>query len=130
MSDGELRQVFRKHLSSSFDFQAVETGAVGDGVPDLNYCGGGVEGWVEMKKADHWRASIRPAQVGWTERRLRYGGRVFVAVRRARDELWFFHGKAIRPLVKERIDEVENLGCWAGGPAKWDWKEIARCMRV
>jgi hypothetical protein len=127
MSDGELRTIFRRHLRG-FDFVAVETGATAGGVPDLNFCKNGVEGWCEMKACMHWRATIRPAQVGWTERRMRCGGRVFVAVRRAYEELWMFHGSQIRALKTERVDAVPNLGHWTGGTAKWDWPEIERIL--
>lgn len=129
-SDGDLRKVFRKHLPR-FDWQSIETGAIGDGVPDMNYCARfGLEGWLENKQCEHWRVGIRPAQVGWIERRLRYNNRVFIAVRRARDELWFFQGKAIRALVENRIDAVPCLGHWGGGPAKWDWKSVEEWMCV
>lgn len=124
MPDADLRKLFRRHLPR-FDWQAIETGSTSGGVPDANYAApGGLEGWIEMKRADHWRCAIRPAQVGWIERRLRFNPRVFVAVRRARDELWFYPGEAIRPLVTMRLDAVECPGHWAGGPARWDWGQI------
>lgn len=124
MSDGDLRRVFRKHLAG-VDFQAVETGATSSGVPDLNYAiEGGIEGWVEMKACDHWRVSIRPMQVGWCERRLRFNPRVFCAVRRGRTELWFYHGSAMRKLKDERLDMVVPMGVWEGGPTRWGWNDI------
>lgn len=125
MSDGELRAIFRKHLKG-FDLLAVETGGTASGVPDLNGCKAGVEFWCEMKACDHWRCHIRPMQVGWIERRLRYGGRVFVAVRRAREHLWLYHGSVIRRLIDERLDAVPCLGSWDGGAARWDWAAIER----
>ena len=71
---------------------------------------------------------MRPAQIGWIERRLDQGGRTFVAVRRARSELWLYP-KAIRALASERLDVVPGLGHWEGGPAKWDWAEVARLLQ-
>jgi hypothetical protein len=127
MSDGELRKIFRKHVRG-FDLLAVETGGTSSGVPDLNYAKMGIEGWIENKKADHWRCTIRPMQVGWCERRLLHNPRVFCAVRRNLDELWFYHASKMRELKSARLDEVQCLGCWTGGAAKWDWDYIQHLM--
>jgi hypothetical protein len=129
MSDGDLRKIFRLNIRD-VDWTTIETGAVANGVPDMNYAAAGnIEGWIENKKADHWRAHIRPMQVGWCERRLRYNNRVFCAVRRAKDELWFFHASKMRELTTERLDAVECLGHWDGGPGRWDWRQIAEWLR-
>lgn len=125
--DAGLRTIFRNYLPL-FDWQAIETGSVGGGVPDLNGCYCGVEVWIEMKKAKHWRATIRPEQVGWAERRLDHGGRVFAAVRKSRDSLFLYHGSRLRDLCSERLDTVPALGRWDSGPARWDWNEIARIL--
>jgi len=127
MSDGELRKIFRKHLRG-FDLQAIETGSTGGGVPDQNYCKNHIEGWVEGKACSHWRITIRPMQVGWAERRIRHGGRVFVAVRRVDVELWMFHGSLMRALQDARIDALPNLGHWTGGAARWDWDQIEQIL--
>jgi hypothetical protein len=127
MSDGELRKIFRKHLVG-FDLLAVETGGTTSGVPDLNYAKNGIEGWIEMKKADHWRTTIRPMQVGWCERRLLHSPRVFCAVRRDETELWFFHASMMRRLKNERVNVVPCLGHWTGGAAKWDWAAITNLL--
>jgi hypothetical protein len=125
--DAGLRQIIRERLPQ-FDIVTIELGAVGAGAPDVNYCHAGIEGWIECKRADHWRATIRPVQVGWAERRLDFGGRVYVAVRRTEDELWLLQGCMIRRLCSERLDEVPWPGAWSGGPARRDWKEVARIL--
>jgi len=127
MSDGELRKIFRKHLTG-FDLLSVETGGTSSGVPDMNYARGGIEGWCEMKACDHWRVTIRPMQIGWCERRLRHNPRVFVAVRRAGTELHLFHASQMRRLQEERIDKVPCLGFWPGGAARWDWDQIGQML--
>jgi hypothetical protein len=123
MADGDLRQIFRQHLPR-FDWLAVETGLTSLGVPDSNYCYDGHEGWVEMKKANGWRTRVSPAQVGWAERRLRHGGKVFVAIRKRKD-LWLYTGWALRDLISGRIDAAYSIGQWTGGPAAWDWEKIS-----
>ena len=128
MSDGELRKIFRKHLTG-FDLLSVETGGTTSGVPDTNYAApGDIEGWIENKACDHWRVTIRPMQIGWCERRLRYNSRVFVAVRRGGTELYLFHASQMRRLQEERIDIVPRLGHWTGGAARWDWDRIAALL--
>lgn len=125
--DGRLRKIFHEHLDGHW--QAIESGAVGSGTPDSNFCIAGTEGWIEFKKADHWRCKIAPHQVAWIERRHRNGGRVFIAVRRADDELWLFRAMAGRRLLTKRVSEVEKsllLGHWTGGVTKWDWAEIKK----
>jgi hypothetical protein len=128
MADGELRKAFRQHLTG-IDWLAVETGGTSGGVPDMNYAApGDIEGWIEMKKAQHWRAVIRPMQIGWCERRLRFNKRVFVAIRRNETELWMFHASQLRYLHAGRVNGPPNLGCWSGGPGKWDWDAVRRIL--
>jgi len=127
MSDGELRKIYRKYLKGG-DLLPIETGGSISGVPDTNWCKKGTEVWIENKAADHWRVTIRPMQIGWCERRLHHGGRVFCAVRRAQNELWLFHASKMRDLEDSRIDLVPNLGYWNGGAAKWDWAAIEQIL--
>jgi hypothetical protein len=142
--DGNLRALFRTHLRGKCDMQAVETGLIAAGVPDLNYCvQGGFEGWVEMKQTDGYAVTLRPEQVGWISRRCRAGGRVLIAVRRWHDggprkgppvdELWLLKG-AYAPDLKTmglQWAHTDNalLGQWSGGPARWDWSAVLRHMR-
>lgn len=61
------------------------------GMPDVNYCIEGVEGWLELKMAISCpktkelrdctlRVSIRPVQPIWWQERLKVGGRVHILV--------------------------------------------------
>jgi hypothetical protein len=69
-------------------------------------------------------------QVGWIERRLRAGGRVFILVRRAGDELWLLPGDTARTLSTRmgKLGTVEHLGRWDGGPRNWDWEQLGRML--
>jgi hypothetical protein len=130
MADGRLRLLFKSNLPK-VDWCPLETGPTGRGVPDVNGCIGGIEFWIEFKKAEHWRVTIRPEQIGWAERRMLHGGRVFCAVRchaKGGDALWLYSGMALRRLKTLRIDEVNDLGNWPGGPAKWDWNLVATLL--
>lgn len=128
MADGELHKFFKDHLVG-VHWQRIETGSTGRGIPDLNGCLAGCELWIENKKADHWAVEIMPEQVGWIERRARAGGRVFIAVRRARTELWLLPPSAARVLATPRkglrdLSQEQVLGRWAGGPKAWDWRAV------
>ena len=141
--DGNLSSLFQKHLPMAH-WQSVETWSTGRGVPDLNYCLEGTEGWIELKSTAAWAVKIEPGQVAWIERRARAGGRVFVAVRRisapgprkgaGADELWLLDHRAARELATPGVgldDLPYNLvkRFCIGGPAHWAWGEIRRSLK-
>lgn len=148
LSDGGLRALFRQNLVAGWHWQSVEMGMRASGVPDSNYCFSerlsrpGIEGWIEFKQTHGFTPSVRPGQVAWIERRLRCGGRAFVATRRwcdagARreeaDELWLVAGAGVRHLKDAGLLGMPAallLGCWRGGPARWDWPAVAAVLRA
>lgn len=132
--DGDLSKLFQKHLPM-VDWQSVETWSTGRGVPDLNYCYNGIEGWIELKFTTAWAVKMEPGQVAWIERRKRAGGRVFLAIRRksapgprkgsGSDELWLLDHRAARELTTPGVGLGDICGfvkyfC-VGGPTRWDW---------
>jgi len=132
MIDGGLSQHIQRYLPH-WDWQRVESSAIASGVPDLNGCYNGVEVWVELKQTGAWALDIRPAQIAWAEKRVRHGGRVFMAVRRhcfagprreAVDELHLFSGHQVRDLSAVGLERAHKLGIWEGRPADWNWTEI------
>lgn len=140
MTDGNLRKIFQQYLPEAH-WQAVESFSTGQGMPDAEYCfPGGVTGWVEFKATAGWAVDISPHQISWHERRVRMGGRTFIAVRRqvasgprkgpASDELWLFRGSSARILSYEglRGDKINSfiLNIWDKGPAKWPWVAIKK----
>jgi len=141
--DDGLRPIMKTNLEMlRFHCQSVETGGTGQGIPDTNYCCDGVEGWYECKATDGHAVTLRPEQIGWIERRLRCGGRVFVAVRRrhqggprlgaACDELHLLPGHLARRARLGGLRDPEVLaGCagrWLGGPQRWDWRAVAEAL--
>lgn len=141
MIDGGLRKEYRTRLPA-VHWQAIETGLTGRGVPDTNGCWQGVEAWIENKKAKGWQVKMRSEQIAWLERRIRAGGRAFIAVRRtvpasaqrpASDALWLLAGHAGRHLINkggslQNLPKSAILGCWQGGPSGWDWAAFAKCL--
>src|SRR4051812_1390886 len=106
MIDGGLRKLFREHVPG--DWTSIESGSTSGGIPDSNFCIPvarrgylAVEGWIEFKQTKGHAVTLAPAQVGWISRRVRNGGRVWIAVRQqapagprreARDALWLIPG--------------------------------------
>ena len=140
MADGDLRNIFSDNIPR-LHWTPVETGGTRIGVPDSNYCADGVEGWVENKKTDAWAVTVQPGQVAWIEKRLRAGGRVFIAVRRksdggprkggAKDQLWMLRGQAIRSLAVAPLSALPAallVQRWDNGPRNWDWPAIAKIL--
>lgn len=138
MIDGGLRPLFRKNLPE-FQWTTVETGAVQLGVPDSEYCGtGGRSGWVEFKRSTAWAVRVRPEQIGWIGRRVRLGGRVWIAVRRvadagprraAVDELHMVPGSCVEDLALR--GGLQNAVVRENSfvlPDPWDWAFVERLL--
>lgn len=153
--DDGLRRLFKTELEMlQFHMQSVETGGTGQGIPDTNFCASpnvnargprgtsGIEGWIEYKATDGHAVTLRPEQIGWIERRVRCGGRVFIAVRRRHaggvrlgtpvDELHLLPGHVARAARLGGLRDPEvlsaRLGLWHGGPARWEWREVADAL--
>jgi len=130
-SDGNLRRIFRSQLVTAH-WQSIETGAVGPGTPDSNFCfPGGREGWIEFKFTSGWTVPLRPAQIGWLLRRARAGGRVWVAVRqqrKAEDVLWLAPGSLAAGLRESGLRGNGAIHHWGGGPSSWPWDKIKRLL--
>jgi hypothetical protein len=107
-------------------------------VPDCNGCEAGSEFWIENKQTNGWKFGYGSEQIGWTERRLRAGGRVFLAVRRqttagprkgaAVDQLWFTTGDQFRFAALGGLEAARWLVKADGGPENWPWEEIRHLL--
>lgn len=115
-------------------WQAIELGVLGSGVPDDNYCLDGTEGWLEYKATETYAVGLEPEQVGWIDRRMRAGGRVFVVTRRAHDggpqkgppcdELWVHEGWDAKVLRRLGLMAAPPILMMEGGPSRWDWGRV------
>lgn len=137
MPDAGLRKLFSDHLIGGH-WQSIESGSTGKGIPDQEYCfPKNKSGWIEHKQTSANAVKIDPEQVGWIERRVRMGGRVFLAVRKrcaagprreAADELHLFYGRDIRAVFLQGLNGATAIGRWPGGPAKWDWNTVKKVI--
>jgi hypothetical protein len=132
--DGELRSLFAKNLRMA-QWTPVETGMTIQGVPDSEYIfPGGHQGWIEYKRTHSWmipKSKSWPFQVAWISRRVRMGGRVFIAVRRRNEELWLVPGSQIMQLAEAGVAAATPLSTnvWKGGLSNWNWKQIEAVLR-
>lgn len=102
---------------------------IGVGTPDSNGCADGVEFWIEHKWTDAWAVGLEPEQVGWISRRMRSGGRVFVAVWRQgataslleSDGLYLFEGWDAAVLKADGLRAVPPVLHLPGEPETWNW---------
>jgi len=137
-TDGGLNGYIQDNMKF-VDWQRIETGGTGRGIPDLNGCYRGVEIWIELKQTEAWSVAIRSEQVGWAEKRMRYGGRVFLATRRhhdggprkgkAEDQIWIHRGSDIRHVLKNGLDNgPKPLIMCEGGKNRWLWPVITEIL--
>lgn len=141
-TDGGLWQLLSSHITGAqVHWQRIELGAVGSGVPDLNYCIDGVEGWAELKATDTYTIPFkRPYQPSWIDRRTRAGGRVVVVTRRTHqggprrgppcDEIWIHTGRDVLAIDSGGLLAAPTLLHQEGGPRHWDWEAVRSALTL
>ena len=138
--DGGLRNLFNQKLMKyGCHGQSIESGAVGRGIPDWNYCVDGVEGWIEFKKTTANAVRIKPEQSAWISQRVRSGGNVIIGVRKkctagvrrkSCDILYLIHGESVELLRSGGLRaNIKVLGAYEGGPSKWDWFQVLNILK-
>lgn len=112
-------------LKKRFDGAGIHAVRIEDmlaaGTPDVNYCGPGGAGWIELKHVDEWpkrtstgvRIGLTAEQGLWLHKRARAGGRADVLVR-IDGEVFLIAGVnarsfIINPPTRERF--VSRCGC-------------------
>ncbi len=137
--DGGLRPLFRTKLRRGFQWQSIETGGTGLGIPDSNFCSEGVERWVEFKQTEAWAVPLSPEQVGWHKTRHARRGLTLIATRRWHDggprkgapvdELWIHTGEHVSTLYENGLKSAPAVGIWHGGPEAWDWEAVGDALK-
>lgn len=121
-ADHGLRALFFENIPKA-QWTAIETAPVSIGVPDSEYAMQGVTGWIEFKYAKYWRVKFSSAeQIGWITRRSRLGGRVWIAVQRAEDELWMIPGSVVELLASDGLQSVCARSRTFFKP--WNWSQV------
>ncbi len=111
------------------DFTRIED-ALAAGVPDVNWCIQGVEGWLELKHVPKWPArptsrvdvGLRPSQRDWLKDRWRCGGNAYVLAQVGREYFLFRGADADAICEKPRRAELEALAL-KHYVASWDLRD-------
>jgi Holliday junction resolvase len=124
-SESDFRRLFRKFLPQ-VHWATVESRATESGIPDINGCIAGSEFWLECKLTKAYAVVMRPMQIAWILRRVRHGGKVFIAVRKKNskvDELYLIDGAYVKTLHEKGLHGIEPIGI--DGPKSWSWSVVA-----
>lgn len=116
-----MYQTLRRNLVPlGLDLQRIET-SVAQGIPDLNYCYQGVEGWIELKKLRRKTKRgvfsiphLRANQCAWINRRVSHHGGTVWLLAQVDQDLVLIHGRNIYDVYRRR----------------WTWGEIDKFAHV
>jgi hypothetical protein len=121
----------KSHHPPELDYQRIETGSTGRGIPDVNYCHQGGEFWVELKIVKGRSIDLSPEQVAWHFRRTRAGGKTFIIARDKFDGprkgkgdiIYIWPGCDVVPLKEKGLD---CPGLVFKAPFDWDllWMKL------
>ena len=102
-TEKKLYQAMKTNLSK-VHWQRIETGALQQGVPDVNGCYGGYEFWVELKCTTNDTVSLTPFQIAWHMRRANAGGVSWIMVANSKQKAITLHtGNSALELSKHGV---------------------------
>jgi hypothetical protein len=137
-SESSLWVRIRNSVGHVGDWQRIEFNPEA-GVPDVNYCIKGAEGWLELKFRKDVPAredtpvfkfkGLRPEQVAWINRRSRNHGRVFICAQ-VKNYLILIDGKEASNFNTYSFGELLRRSTWARkGGVQWeDWVSFLKCI--
>lgn len=122
-------------------FERVEN-AVASGTPDVDYCINGCAGKLELKYTQRHPArattpvlgrgnGLRRSQIVWIWRRLRAGGRVFVAIGTPQST-WIIDARGRSPaelagLELRTAQELAEISAWCADSHFWGTLPLTLC---
>ena len=139
MSEINLWTRIKGGLEQYGHLQRIETGSIAEGVPDVNYCFQGLEGWVELKygkvplrattEVFKSQPGMRPAQIDWILYRGKVGGRVFILLNIG-TELFLIHGEHAAKVNQWTMQDFRDAACWQHrGPCRIEqWRSLRNCL--
>ena len=110
------------------------------GVPDVNYCFSGIEGWIELKYGVaparattvvfRSQRGLDVAQIEWQLYRVKCGGAVWNLIQVGK-WLLLIHGKHAAKVNHCTLDELVMLAAWkrSGACREGDWQEFVDTLR-
>lgn len=120
-----LRDKIKFHLDR---WDRMENG-VGVGMPDINFCIMGCEGWIEMKSPTEPQRRSTPLfgsnhclsqdQKNWMKRQTDAGGRAFILIGTGK-RFMLIHGKHADGLNEMTVEELMDIADWWCVRPVWD----------
>ena len=122
MSEKTDWKVLRDRMKMPKDrIERIENG-VGIGTPDINFCGNGVECWIEMKAPIEPKRGHTPLfgsnhrlsqdQKNWFKRQLDAGGRAWILI--GTDKRWLLiNGRLADQLNEMTVEALINASTWS-----------------
>lgn len=140
MSESNLWERIRPKLLKYGDLVRIESHMTAAGIPDVNYCFLGCEGWIELKFAKQparaatvvfkSQRGLDPEQVSWLLNRRRCGGRAFVLIQLGK-WLLLIDGKYAAKINVSTTDQLIAMSTWkrSGAVREKDYDELAERLR-
>lgn len=131
----QLRRNLAKSYGAPIDLQRIENTTC-NGVPDLNYCISGCDGWAELKAWERIRLSgrftipkLREEQAAWLGKRAGMGGRAYLLCRINKDVV-LIDGRIVPYLFNKELhldwaDGEKVATIWCKHPINWENLAIA-----
>ena len=129
-------KLVKKHLPLEVDWQRIETGGTGTGIPDVNICYNGQEHWIEFKIVKGRSVDLSPMQIAWHSRRTKAGGRTWIIARHTfdgprigkGDRIYLWPGRCAKEVMQKGISYSET----ALGHYQWEspfpWPKIMEAI--
>jgi hypothetical protein len=141
MAESNDYKTFKKNVPQLGDRLDRIENAVVTGMPDINFCSGGVECWVELKSPkEPVRTTTRlfgsnhrvsQEQANWMLRQRRAGGRCYVLI--ATDKRWILIGGGLADQINDMtVDQLIDNAVWhTNKPVKEkeQWKHLRNALR-
>lgn len=116
MREARLWQWLRKRLPEGH-FTRIESES-SPGVPDVNYCVRGSEGWIELKASKPMRSGhpfrrkgLRPEQLRWIEKHLHHDGVIWI-IASVGSQVYTIPGTQADEFNEMSVADLENASWW------------------
>ena len=125
-TEKKLYQALKNNLPK-VHWQRIETGALQQGVPDVNGCWGGHEFWIELKCTTTDNVSLTPFQCSWHMRRAAAGGCSCIMVAHSKHNVLTLHrGVDALRLIEDGVSSSVAHRLYA--PVDWPMVLRLLCM--
>ncbi len=125
-TEKKLYQALKTNLPK-VHWQRIETGALQQGVPDVNGCWCGHEFWIELKCTTTDNVSLTPFQCSWHMRRAATGGLSWIMVAHSKHNALTLHrGVDALRLIEDGVSS--SMAHRLHAPVDWPMVLRLLCM--